>query len=271
MRLAVGIEYAGTRYAGWQRQDHAPSVQAEVERALGVVADAPVAVVCAGRTDAGVHALDQVVHFDTDAVRPLRGWVLGANVELPSDIALGWAAPVAADFHARYSALARTYRYLVLNRPTRSPLAAQRVCQWRTPLDAARMHGALQALVGEHDFSAFRAAECQAQVPVRRVARISVRRDGDLVVFEVTANAFLHHMVRNIVGSALPVGEGARPGAWLAELLAGRERRVAGPTAPPGGLYLAAVEYAPAAGLPRRAAPGLSAMIGPSALPEGTG
>jgi tRNA pseudouridine38-40 synthase len=242
VRLAVGIEYAGTRYAGWQRQDHAASVQAEVERALSLVADHPVAVVCAGRTDTGVHALGQVVHFDTVAERPARGWLLGANVHLPSDVALSWVVPVAGDFHARYSALARTYRYLVLNRPTRSPLAADRVCQWRTPLEAPRMHAALQVLVGDHDFSAFRAAECQAKGPVRRLARISVVREGDLVVFEVTANAFLHHMVRNIVGSALPVGGGERDADWLAALLTGRERRVAGPTAPPHGLCLVRVE-----------------------------
>ncbi len=271
MRLAVGIEYAGTRYAGWQRQDHAPSVQAEVERALAKVADHPVTVSCAGRTDTGVHALGQVIHFDTGAERPERGWLLGTNVHLPSDIALSWVAPVSGDFHARYWAQARSYRYLVLNRPTRSPLAADRVCQWRTPLDAPRMHAALQPLVGEHDFSAFRAAECQAQLPVRRVARIAVRREGDLVVFEITANAFLHHMVRNIVGSALKVGGGERDAAWLAALLAGRERRVAGPTAPPGGLYLTAVEYPAAAGIPQRAGYGLSAIIGPSSRPEGSG
>ncbi len=271
MRLAVGIEYAGTHYAGWQRQDHAASVQAEVERALGVVADHPVAIVGAGRTDAGVHALGQVAHFDTAAVRPLRGWLLGANVELPADIALSWVVEVREDFHARYSALARTYRYLVLNRPTRSPLAVDRVCQWRTPLDAERMHAALQALVGEHDFSAFRAAECQSKVAVRRLTAVSVERAGELVVFEITANAFLHHMVRNIVGSALVVGTGERDAAWLGELLARRDRRAAGPTAPPGGLYLAAVEYPAAAGIPRRAPGGLSAMIGASARPKGSG
>jgi tRNA pseudouridine38-40 synthase len=271
VRLAVGIEYAGTRYAGWQRQDHAPSVQAEVERALGSVADHPIHAVCAGRTDAGVHALGQVAHFDTTARRPLRGWLLGANAELPSDVALTWVTEVAPDFHARYAALTRTYRYLVLNRPTRAPLAHARACQWRTPLDAGRMHAALQALVGEHDFSTFRAAECQAKGPVRRLDRISARREGQLVVVEVAANAFLHHMVRNIVGSALQVGEGARPLDWLAALLAGRDRRAAGPTAPPGGLYLAAVEYPIAAAIPPAASHGVSAMIGPSAAPEGSG
>jgi len=271
VRLAVGIEYAGTRYAGWQRQQHAPSVQAEVERALGRIADHPVAVVCAGRTDAGVHALGQVAHFDSTARRPLRGWLLGTNAALPPDVALRWVVEVGGDFHARYSALARSYRYLVLNRPTRAPLASERVCQWRTPLDAERMHAALQVLVGEHDFSAFRAAECQAAVPVRRLTAISVRREGELVVFELTANAFLHHMVRNIVGSALPIGAGARDAAWLAELLARRDRTAAGPTAPPAGLYLAAVEYPAAAGIPRRAPAGLSAMIGASARAEGGG
>ena len=271
MRLAVGIEYAGTRYAGWQRQQHAPSIQAEVERALASVADHPVAVTCAGRTDAGVHALAQVAHFDTEALRPLRGWLLGANTVLPSDIALQWVAEVAPDFHARYTAQARTYRYLVLNRPLRAPLAHERVCTWRTPLDASRMQAALEALVGEHDFSAFRGAECQSRTPVRRMLRISVVRAGELVVFELSANAFLHHMVRNIVGSALLVGGGERDAGWLAEVLACRDRRAAGPTAPAGGLYLAAVDYPAAAGVPRRAPVALSAMIGPSEGADGSG
>ncbi len=271
MRLAIGIEYAGARYAGWQRQADAPSVQAEVERALGSVAAHAVEITCAGRTDRGVHAVAQVAHFDTDATRPMRGWVLGANVELPPDVALQWAAEAAPDFHARYSARARTYRYLVLNRPTRSPVLKDRACLWHAPLDAPLMEAALQVLVGEHDFSAFRAAECQSRVPVRRLDRIRVRRAGEFVEFEVTANAFLHHMVRNIVGSALRVGEGARPADWIAELLAGRDRRAAGPTAPPGGLYFAAVDYPPAAGLPSPAPGGLSAMIGASLPAEGPG
>ena len=271
MRLAVGIEYAGTRYAGWQRQDGAPSVQSEVERALGRVADHPIRVVCAGRTDAGVHALGQVAHFDTHSHRPLRGWLLGTNSHLPPDVALSWVTPVDGDFHARYAARARTYRYLVLNRPTRAPLAHERACLWHAPLDAARMHEEVQALVGEHDFSAFRAAECQSRVPVRRLKRIAVERRGDFVILEVTANAFLHHMVRNIAGSLLRVGEGARPAGWLAELLAGRDRQQAGPTAPPGGLYFAAVEYPPDARIPAPARLSLSVMIGASVLPEGSG
>ena len=269
MRLAVGIEYAGTRYAGWQRQQHAPSIQAEVERALASVADHLVAVTCAGRTDAGVHALAQVAHFDTEALRPLRGWLLGANTVLPSDIALQWVAEVAPDFHARYTAQARTYRYLVLNRPLRAPLAHERVCTWRTPLDASRMQAALEALVGEHDFSAFRGAECQSRTPVRRMLRISVVRAGELVVFELSANAFLHHMVRNLVGSALEVGEGARPIEWLEEILASRDRRRAGPTAPAGGLYFARVRYPERFAVPPPGEGGLSAMIGGQASLQG--
>ena len=271
MRLAVGIEYAGTRYAGWQRQTAAASVQAAVEDALGRIAVAPVRLTCAGRTDAGVHALGQVAHFDTAAERPLRGWLLGANGQLPPDIALHFVLPVDAAFHARYSAVSRTYRYLILNRPTRAPLLADRVLWRHQPLDAERMHAALQVLVGEHDFSAFRAAECQSQSPVRRLAAIAVRRAGELVTLEVTANAFLHHMVRNIVGSALEVGEGERPVEWLAELLASRDRRLSGPTAAPGGLYLARVEYPAAAGLPAPAGAGLSAIIGAEAPSRGPG
>jgi len=250
VRLAVGIEYAGTRYAGWQRQPHAPSVQAEVERALGLIADHPVEILCAGRTDAGVHALGQVAHFETEAVRPLRGWLIGVNGELNADVALSFVQPVGADFHARYSARARTYRYLILNRPSRSPLLEERAYWRHGPLDAERMHAAVQALIGEHDFSAFRAAECQAKLPIRTLRSISIERAGDLITLEVTANAFLHHMVRNIVGSALKVGLGERPVEWIAEVLASRDRRLAGATAPPGGLYFARVEYEERHGIP---------------------
>ena len=271
MRLAVGIEYAGTRYAGWQRQTAAPSVQAEVERALGLIGNHPVEILCAGRTDAGVHALGQVAHFETSAERPLRGWLIGVNGELPADIAVNFVVPVAADFHARYSARARTYRYVILNRPTRAPVLHDRVLWRHRALDAAAMHAAVQTLAGEHDFSAFRAAECQAKVPVRQLRSIAVRREGDFVTLEVTANAFLHHMVRNIVGSALKVGAGERPVEWIAEVLASRDRRLAGPTAPPGGLYFARVEYPAEHGLPVPGDGGLSAMIGGAMGTKGPG
>lgn len=250
MRLALGVEYAGSAYAGWQRQPHAPSVQADLERALSLVATHPVDVVCAGRTDTGVHALAQVIHFDTAVVRPLRAWVLGTNSELSPEVAVQWAAIVPDDFHARYSALARTYRYLILNRATRSPVFRQRAWWVRAPLDAERMHATAQVFVGQHDFSAFRAAGCQSRVPVRRLASLSVRRDGELLTVEVTANAFLHHMVRNLVGTLVEVGDGSRPPEWVAGVLAARDRRLSGPTAPPDGLYFAQVRYDARFGLP---------------------
>jgi tRNA pseudouridine38-40 synthase len=264
MRLAIGVEYVGTRYAGWQRQPYAPSVQAEVERALAAIAAHPVAVTCAGRTDTGVHALGQVVHFDTESLRPMRGWTLGANTELPPDVAVQWVAPVPDDFHARYSATARTYRYLIVNRATRAPLFRGRAWCVYAPLDAERMHAAAQALVGEHDFSAFRAAECQSRVPIRRLQRLEVRRAGEQLTVEVTANAFLHHMVRNLVGTLVEVGDGSQPVEWVAETLASRDRRLAGPTAPPDGLYFARVEYPARFGLPSGPGagdPAVSAMI----------
>jgi tRNA pseudouridine38-40 synthase len=209
-----------------------------------------VAVVCAGRTDTGVHALAQVVHFDTEAARPMRGWTLGANTHLPPDIAVLWASPVPDDFHARFSAQARSYRYTILNRTTRSAVLRDRTCWWHPPLDADRMHAAAQVLVGQHDFTSFRASECQSRVPVRRLERIAVRRDGEVVTLEVTANAFLHHMVRNVAGTLLEVGEGSRPVGWVAEVLAARDRTVSGPTAPAAGLYFAAVRYDERFGLP---------------------
>jgi len=250
VRVAVGIEYDGGRYRGWQSQPQASSVQQEVERALGFVADHPVVLTCAGRTDAGVHALAQVAHFDTGATRSPRAWVLGANTRLPGDIALLWAMAPAAGFHARYSALARSYRYLVHNRSSRPALLRRRVCWFHPPLDAAAMDAAAQVLVGAHDFSAFRAAECQARSPVRQIERIAVQRHGEFITIDVTANAFLHHMVRNIAGTLLAVGRGERPVDWVQEVLAGRDRRLAGITAPAGGLYLTEVRYPAEFGLP---------------------
>lgn len=236
MRLALGIEYDGTGFPGWQRLAQATAIQSVVEDALGFVADHSVGVVCAGRTDAGVHALCQVAHFDTSAQRSERGWVLGTNSRLPPSVALRWARPVGDDFHARYAALARRYRYVIVNRPMRPALQARYVAWERTPLDAAAMQSAAQALLGEQDFSAFRTVACQSRTPMRNVHAITVARDGDHVVIEIQANAFLHHMVRNIVGSLVPVGRGEQPEAWIAQLLAGRDRAAAGPTAPAQGL-----------------------------------
>jgi tRNA pseudouridine38-40 synthase len=259
-RIAVGIEYDGTRYAGWQRQAEVPTVQAAVERALGAVADHAVEATCAGRTDAGVHALGQVAHFDTSARRSLRGWALGANTRLPPDIAVLWAVEVPDAFHARYSALSRTYRYVIQNRMVRPALARGRACWVHQELDDSSMHEAAQCLVGEHDFSAFRAAECQSRTAVRRLERITVRRSADVVAIEVTANAFLHHMVRNIAGTLIAVGLGERQPGSVADALASRDRRAAGITAPPGGLYFLRIDYPATFALPMSTA-GASAMI----------
>ncbi len=251
-RIAVGIEYDGSAYAGWQAQASAPSVQSVVEAAIGRVADHPVSVTSAGRTDAGVHAIGQVAHFDTDAGRSERAWALGANTNLPNDVAVLWAREVPDEFHARYSATARSYRYVILNRPTRPALARQRVCWIHGPLDAARMQQAANHLVGEHDFSAFRAAECQSRTPMRRLERILVTRSDEHVIIDVTANAFLHHMVRNIAGLLIEVGTGEAQPDWARAVLEGRDRTVAAATAPAGGLYLMCVTYPAHFRLPAR-------------------
>ncbi|MFT3791745.1 MAG: tRNA pseudouridine(38-40) synthase TruA [Rudaea sp.] len=250
MRIALGIEYDGTDFHGWQRLGHGPSVQAAVEAALSKVADEPVEVTCAGRTDAGVHARCQVVHFDTAAERSARGWMLGANSNLPRGVAVVWARPVADDFHARFSALARRYRYTILNRTARAALDARQVAWERLPLDAGTMHAAAQALLGENDFSAFRTVACQARTPMRNVHEIAVWREGERVIVEIQANAFLHHMVRNIVGSLLPVGRGEEKPEWIARLLGGRDRGKAGPTAVAQGLVFLHPLYPREHGLP---------------------
>lgn len=243
MRIAVGVEYDGTGLLGWQAQKDGPSVQQALEQALAAVADEPVGVVGAGRTDAGVHATGQVAHFDTAARRTMRAWVLGANTHLPAGICLRWARETGDEFHARFSARARSYSYLLLNRETRSALWRQRAWWVHRPLDADRMHAAGQLLVGEHDFSAFRAAECQSKSPIRRIATLTVRRQADFLRLDVTANAFLHHMVRNITGTLAAVGRGERPPEWVAEVLERRERSLGGATAPAEGLYLVHVDY----------------------------
>jgi tRNA pseudouridine38-40 synthase len=249
-RIAIGIEYDGSAYSGWQMQQHAPSVQAELERSLSRVADHELRLTAAGRTDAGVHALMQVAHFDTTVSRPEQAWVLGGSAECAPDVSVLWARPVPDDFHARFSALSRSYVYRIVNRRVRPALERSRACWVRRPLDADAMHAAAQALAGEHDFSAFRAAECQSRTPVRRVLEVSVRRDADRIEIAITANAFLHHMVRNVAGTLVSVGVGDRPTGWVAEVLASADRTRAGATAPPQGLYFAGVEYEARWGLP---------------------
>ena len=243
MRIALGIEYDGTAYNGWQRQKTGLGVQQRVEEALKLVADHDVEVTCAGRTDTGVHASGQVIHFDTSSTRDDRGWLLGANSNLPDDISVLWARHVDDDFHARFSATGRNYRYRILNRLERSALHRHRAWWVYQPLDAERMHAAAQHLLGEHDFSAFRAAGCRANTPQRNITRISVARTGDWITLKVSANAFLQHMVRNITGTLASVGEGEQSTEWIAEVLESRDRKRAGIAAPPHGLTFMSVDY----------------------------
>jgi tRNA pseudouridine38-40 synthase len=261
-RLAAGLEYDGKSYSGWQFQPGLQTVQDVVQRALSRVADAPIDCVCAGRTDAGVHALAQVIHFDSGAMRTERAWRLGANTYLPPDVSLVWVREVPEQFHARFSATARSYRYVILNRDSRPGLATGRATWERRPLDAERMHAAAQGLVGEHDFSAFRAIECQSRSPVRLLERIDVTRNAEWVTIGVTANAFLHHMVRNIAGLLMSVGSGDSPPGRVAAVLATRDRKANAATAPPDGLYLAAVRYPAEFGLPGAGSEPQSAIIG---------
>ena len=251
MRIALGIEYDGHGFVGWQFQDNGISVQACVEQALAKVADHPLRVVCAGRTDTGVHALGQVVHFDTSAQRSERAWVFGANTHLPKGVAVWWAREVNDAFHARFSARRRRYRYVIFNRAVRPTFLAWRVAWEFRPLDEARMAEAAQHLIGEHDFSAYRAAGCQSKTPVRRIERIDVWRKDDMVFMEIEANAFLHHMVRNIAGVLMAIGAGEQDTGWTSEVLHARDRTLAGVTAPPHGLYLLDVDYSPDFDLPR--------------------
>jgi tRNA pseudouridine38-40 synthase len=249
MRIAAGVEYLGSRYRGWQLQPDVPTIQGKVEKALGRIADRPVHVVCAGRTDAGVHAVGQVVHFDTAAERGETAWVFGANSDLPGDISLRWARPVGEAFHARFSARARRYRYIIHNARSRSATLAESAAWFRQPLDSELMHAAGQSLLGEHDFSAFRAAGCQARTPWRHVYAVSAHRCGDLVIVDVEANAFLHHMVRNIAGVLLAIGCGEQPMAWANFVLHSRDRRCGGVNAPARGLYFKQVLYPATYGL----------------------
>lgn len=250
MRIALGIEYVGTDYFGWQRQPEGRTVQGCVEQALSRVADHPVAVVCAGRTDTGVHASGQVVHFDSASRRRAQNWVRGSNAGLPGDIRVQWAVEVPESFHARFSATQRHYRYIILNRQTSSALLGGLTCREYQRLDTTSMASAARLLVGRHDFSSFRAAACQAHSPVRTIHELGVHRQGDFVYLDVRANAFLHHMVRCIAGVLIAVGRGEQPPGWVGELLAARDRTLSGFNATPAGLYLAGVRYAPGFSLP---------------------
>lgn len=264
-RVALAVEYLGGHYHGFQTQPSGvATVQQHLEKALSAVANESVTLVCAGRTDAGVHATGQVVHFDTLADRPEKAWVLGTRANLPFDIAVRWARAVEPRFHARFSAVSRTYRYLISDRKTYSALTHQQITWSRKRLDENAMWDAGQALVGEHDFTSYRASQCQARSPVRRIEYLHIARQGDLIVLEVKANAFLHHMVRNIVGVLMAIGAGEAPVGWAREILQARDRRAGGVTARPFGLYLVNVEYPDDFGLP-------SMAPGPLFVPEPLG
>jgi tRNA pseudouridine38-40 synthase len=242
-RLAMGVQYNGSQYYGWQSQPDVPSVQQQVEEAVSRVADHPVQVICAGRTDRGVHATGQVIHFDTDAKRELFAWHRGSNANLPPDVAINWVHEVPDDFHARFSARSREYRYILYNHDSRPAMMHQFV-KWEShPLDVVKMHQAGQYLLGEHDFSSFRGAGCQAKTATRTVHELQVTRHGLMVCVEIKANAFLLHMVRNIVGSLLRVGIGIEPVEWMQAVLAAKDRREAGMTIPAAGLSLTKVNY----------------------------
>jgi len=253
-RWALGLEYDGAGFSGWQRQP-APvrTIQAELEAALSQIAVAPVVTVCAGRTDAGVHASMQVVHFDCPEPRPETAWVRGANGLLPEGLRIVWARQVDADFHARFEARSRRYRYIIHNGPHEPAILRRGLAWYRKPLDIENMQQAAQYLLGCHDFSSFRAAGCQFRSPHRRIEHLAVLRRGVYVIVDIIANSFLLHMVRNIVGSLYLIGDGRQPPRWLHELLLARNRTLGGDTAESGGLYLVDVEYPPVRGLPRLA------------------
>ncbi|WEW97403.1 tRNA pseudouridine(38-40) synthase TruA [Pseudomonas nitroreducens] len=267
-RIALGVEFKGSRYRGWQRQeDGVPTVQGALEKALSRVADHPVSLMCAGRTDALVHASGQVVHFDTTVERPLKAWIMGTNANLPGDISVTWAKVMPAHFHARFSAMARRYRYVIYNDQIRPAHQAEEVTWNHRPLDASRMREAARALVGTHDFTSFRAVQCQAKSPVKTVHHLEVIEHGRFIVLDIRANAFLHHMVRNFAGVLMSIGAGERPSEWAAEVLEARDRRAGGVTAHPYGLYLVRVEYPEEFVLPER-------YLGPhflSSLPDVVG
>ena len=251
MRMALCLEYDGSRYYGWQRQREVISVQQCVEHAVSKIADAPIEVTCAGRTDAGVHATGQVVHFDIPVPRAEPAWTLGVNSNLPAGIAVRWAQEVDSEFSARFSATSRRYRYIIANTRFRPGIHSFGVSHYHHPLDKKAMQAAAPAIIGEHDFTTFRASHCQSHTPFRKVTDLTVERRGDYIIIDIKANAFLHHMVRNIVGSLIVVGQHEQPPEWLAELLRQKDRTKAAATAKPGGLYLVEVTYPESYNIPQ--------------------
>ncbi len=250
MKIALGIEYCGTSYCGWQRQNIPNSIQECVEKSLSKIANQSIKVCCAGRTDRGVHALHQVIHFETEVERKMFSWVVGTNINLPDDISILWAKQVDEDFHARFSAIARTYRYLILNRRSRPGVQHGKLTWERQPLDETRMQQAARDLIGRHDFTSYRTVACQAKSPVREVKKLEISRVNDLIMLEIEANAFLHHMVRNIAGVLIEIGCGHADVSWAAEVLAEKDRTKAARTAAPDGLYLSMIQYPEKYGIP---------------------
>lgn len=261
MRVVLGVEYDGSHFHGWQSQPGLRTVQGVIEKALSKVADHEVKIHSAGRTDTGVHASGQVIHFDTLAERNLQAWVYGGNSNLPKDVSLLWAKQVGEDFHARFNATSRHYRYIIYNHPIRTSLYNQTVTWQYRPLDVELMHEAAQAFIGEHDFTSFRTLACQSKSPFRNLTEFTVRRRGDLVILDVKANAFLHHMVRNLTGVLLNIGSGKRDVSWARQVLEAKDRQLGAETAPPYGLYLVNVQYPDKFKLPK-------APIGPMFLTD---
>lgn len=243
MRIALVVEYDGSQYHGWQAQTGLHTIQQAVENALSKVADEAISVVCAGRTDTGVHATNQVIHFDSDKERTIRSWIHGANSFLPKDICIKWGKEMPEEFHARYSATARRYRYLIYNGPVRPALFRSNVTWQYRQLDHRSMHQAAQNLLGENDFTSFRSVECQSKTPMRNIHNLKVTRSGDLIIIDITANAFLHHMVRNIAGVLISIGSGKHANSWINEVLNAKDRKLGAETAPAYGLYLVHAIY----------------------------
>lgn len=261
MRIALGVEYDGAQYFGWQRQREVPSVQEHLEKALSKIANAPIEVQCAGRTDAGVHGTGQVVHFDVSCDRPMRAWTMGVNTHLPDSIAVRWAKEVPDEFHARFTATARRYRYIIFNNALRPGILRHGVSHYHGDLDETLMHEAGQYLLGENDFTSFRAAQCQSNSPWRNIHHLNVTRQGAFVIIDIKANAFVHHMVRNITGSLIAVGLKEQKPEWVKWLLEAKDRNLAAATAKAEGLYLVEVDYPAEYALP-------SSPAGPLFLPD---